>query len=117
MTPLDKMTMKHMLDRSVELYGTRPALSMVDGEPLTYAEVGGQVRTLSQILRHRGIVAGDRIAILSENKPNWGIAYFAVTTMGAVAVPILPEFRANEAHHILRHSGAKAASPMPSDTG
>jgi long-subunit acyl-CoA synthetase (AMP-forming) len=44
---------------------------MVDGESLTYAEVGGQVRTLSQILRHRGIASGDRIAILSENKPNW----------------------------------------------
>jgi long-chain acyl-CoA synthetase len=108
MAALEKMTLKHLLDRSVELYGKLPALAMVDGESLTYAELGDRVGTLSQILRHGGIVAGDRIAILSENKPNWGIAFFAVTAMGAVAVPILPEFRANEVHHILRHSGAKA---------
>jgi long-chain acyl-CoA synthetase len=108
MDPLKKMTLKHMFERSLSEYAGRPALSMVDGESLTYAEVGERVRMLSGILHQRGIASGDRVAILSENKPNWGIAYFAVTTMGAVAVPILPEFRANEVHHILRHSGAKA---------
>lgn len=108
MDPLKKMTLKDMFERSLTDYAGRPALSMVDGEPLTYAEVGERVRMLSGILHQRGIAAGDRVAILSENKPNWGIAYFAVTTMGAIAVPILPEFRPNEVHHILRHSGANA---------
>ena len=108
MDSLEKMTLKHLLDRSVGRFADRPALSMADGEPLTYAEVGERVRALSGILHQRGIAAGDRVAILSENKPNWGIAYFAVTTMGAIAVPILPEFRPNEVHHILRHSDAKA---------
>jgi long-chain acyl-CoA synthetase len=48
------------------------------------------------------------VAILGENMPNWGIAYFAVTTMGAVAVPILPDFHATEIQHILRHAECKA---------
>ena len=47
------------------------------------------------------------MAILSENKPNWGIAFFAITNMGAVAVPILPDFHANEVHHIIRHADCK----------
>jgi long-chain acyl-CoA synthetase len=81
---------------------------MVEGEPITYGHLGEQIETLSGILHNRGIIAGDKVAILSENRPNWGIAYFAVTTMGAIAVPILPEFHANEILHILRHSGAKA---------
>ncbi|MBN2356210.1 AMP-binding protein, partial [candidate division KSB1 bacterium] len=63
---------------------------------------------LSLLLHKQGIHAGDRVAILSENKPNWGLAYFAITTMGAVAVPILPDFNSIEVKHILRHCGAKA---------
>ena len=105
---LEKMTFKHVLKNSVEKYGERPALSMVNGEPITYRQLGEKVHTLSTILADRGIKAGDRVAILSENMPNWGIAYFAITTMGAIAVPILPDFHANEVLHILRHSEAKA---------
>jgi len=55
-----------------------------------------------------GITSGDKVAILSENQPNWGIAYFAITSMGAVAVPIMTEFHTTEVHHILRHSESKA---------
>ncbi|MCB0752851.1 MAG: AMP-binding protein, partial [Ignavibacteriae bacterium] len=47
-------------------------------------------------------------AIISENSPNWGVAYFAVTTMGAVAVPIMTEFQSPDVHHILNHAGCKA---------
>ncbi|MDZ7722784.1 MAG: AMP-binding protein [candidate division KSB1 bacterium] len=104
---LPKLTLKHVLENSVETYPNHPALSFVDGDPITYKELGKQVTTLSEILRNQGVFAQDRIAILSENMPNWGVAYFAVTTMGAVAVPILPDFHANEVHHILRHSEAK----------
>ena len=51
---------------------------------------------------------GDKVAILSTNMPNWGIAYFSVTFMGAVAVPILPDFSTTEVGNVLEHSGAKA---------
>lgn len=104
----ESRTLKQVLNHSVEEHADHPALSMVDESPITYRELGEQVRTLSNILYKRGVVAGDRVAILSENQPNWGVSYFAITTMGAVAVPVLPDFHANEVHHILRHSAAKA---------
>ena len=81
---------------------------MVDGEPVTYEEFGKRVEILSKILQKRGITKGEKVAILSENKPQWGIAFFAITTIGAIAVPLLPDFHANEIHHILLHSDAKA---------
>jgi long-chain acyl-CoA synthetase len=108
MEPLEALTLKHLLSRSVAAFGDRPALSMVDGEPLTYTQLGEQVRSLSAVLAERQIRPGDRVAILSESCPNWGVAYFAITTMGAIAVPILPDFQPNEVHHILRHAGARA---------
>lgn len=104
----EKLTLKAVLNKSAKLYGNRPALGWVNETPFTYIEVAHQVEELSQFLHQEGIIMGDRVAILSENHPRWGIAYFAITTMGAVVVPILPEFRANEVNHILRHASAKA---------
>jgi len=101
-------TLMAMFQNSVETYANRPALGMIDGQILSYAEFGKQVEDMSEFLRKEGIDNGDRVAILSENCVNWVIAFFAVTTMGAVAVPILPEFHANEVQHILRHSQSKA---------
>jgi len=79
----------------------------VDGAPLTYADVERQVEQVSAFLHDQGIVKGDRVAILGQNAPNWGIAYLAIATMGAVVVPILTDFHPNEISHIVRHSGAK----------
>jgi long-chain acyl-CoA synthetase len=102
-------TLKHVLERSAAAFSNLPALTFVDDVPFTYAELKKEVDTLSHLLRGQGVGAGDRVAILSENMPNWGIAYFAVTTMGAVACPILPEFHPSEIHHIIRQSGCRAA--------
>jgi long-chain acyl-CoA synthetase len=101
-------TLKNLLEQSVEKYANRPALGRVDEETITYKQLGEKAQTFSKVLYECGIMQGDRVAILSENDPNWGIAFFAITTMGAVAVPILPDFHTNEVHHILRHSEAKA---------
>ncbi|HNW60892.1 MAG TPA: AMP-binding protein, partial [bacterium] len=91
-----------------ETWPERPSLGMVDGPVLTYALLQEKVQLLSAQLHEHGILAGDRVAILSENKPQWGIAYLAITTMGAVVVPILPDFTTAEVQHIIRHSGSKA---------
>jgi long-chain acyl-CoA synthetase len=81
---------------------------MVGGQGLTYTALFEQAQTISLLLHERGVIAGDRVAILGENLPNWGTVFFAVTTMGAVAVPILPDFHSTEIHQILRHAEAKA---------
>lgn len=102
------MTLKSMIEESCSKFASRNALSFVDSEPINYDSLRKQVDELVQFLKSRGIVHGDRVAILSENSPNWGIAYFAITSMGAIAVPILTEFHSSEIHHILQHAEAKA---------
>ena len=51
---------------------------------------------------------GDRVAILSSSVPNWGVAYFAITTAGYVVVPIMPDFTSEDIDRIVEHSDTKA---------
>ncbi len=107
MNPPFELTLKSMIDRSCDLFSNLPALSAVDGDPVTYGQLHGQIDGLIRMMREKGIVKGDRVAILGQNMPNWGIAYLAITSMGAVVVPILTDFHVNEILNILRHSEAK----------
>jgi len=102
-----QMTLQHVIEESCYKNSSRIALSFTDDEPITYSDLKRQIDHLSVFLKNQGVVHGDRVAILGENSPQWGIAYFAITTTGAVAVPILPDFHASEILHILRHSGSK----------
>jgi len=108
MVTLDKMTTAEVLSRSVKLYPNNVALSGIEENSISYSEFNNKVQKISGFLKDQGIVSEDRVAIISENNPNWGIAYFAITSMGAVAVPIMTEFQSVDIHHILRHSGSKA---------
>lgn len=108
MQELKKLTLLHLLRNSAEKYSERPAVSFIDSQPLTYREFKNKIESVSAFLKSEGIIAGDKVAILSENQPNWAIAYFAITTMGAIAVPIMTEFSVSEVHHVLRHSESKA---------
>lgn len=103
-----ELTLKSMLEESSIKYGGKAAVSFVDDNPINYDSFKEQVDQLGTFLKSRGVVHGDRVAILSENSPHWGIAYFAVTSMGAIVVPILPDFHSSEIHHILDHSESKA---------
>ncbi len=108
MITLKKQTLLCLLNNAVEKYPERPALSFVDQPKITYMELKAKVDEVIRFLKSEGVIAGDRVAILSENQPNWGIAYFAITTIGAIAVPIMTEFHSEEVHHIIRHSESKA---------
>lgn len=108
MVELNKLTISEVLKRSVDLYSDNVVLSGIEGNPIIYSQFNDQINKISVFLKERGIVSGDRVAILSENSPNWGIAYFAITTIGSVAVPIMTEFQSADVHHILNHSGSKA---------
>ncbi|MEE4312433.1 MAG: AMP-binding protein, partial [candidate division KSB1 bacterium] len=108
MEELKKLTLKDVLERSEKLFKENVAMTKIDGDPVTYAEFSERVRNVSLFLRGQDISKGDRVAILSENQVNWGIAFFSITSMGAIAVPILPDFHADAVHHILRHAECKA---------
>jgi long-chain acyl-CoA synthetase len=108
MIALDKMTLPAMLENSVEKFARRPALGLIGKEPLTYQDFYEKVKEIAADLQAKGLEKGDKIAILSENMPEWGIAYFAILWFGGIVVPILPDFHANNVQHILHHSGCKA---------
>ena len=100
-------TLRQILIRSGKEFADRPALSTFGDEPMTFRDLVEEVAELSTHLAEEGIKPGDRVAILGDSSPNWGIVYFAIVSMGAVAVPILTEFHADAVQHILRHSEAK----------
>ncbi len=105
---LENFTLTSLINRSIELYNDKPALSKVGEEPMSYADINDSMQNVILLLQENGIKKGDKVALLSENMPNWGIAYFAVTYFGAVIVPILPDFHKADVHHIIHHSEAKA---------
>ncbi|MCK4748734.1 MAG: AMP-binding protein, partial [Bacteroidales bacterium] len=74
----------------------------------SYQELDRSARFIATMLHSVGTEKGDKVAILSENNPHWGIAYFGILTAGATTVPILPDFRGSEVKSILEHAGAKA---------
>lgn len=102
-----KKTLRALLCPKFDEYGDRPALGFYDSVPITFRELKEKVISLSHMLQDHGIIKGDRVAIIGENSPNWGIAYLAIVFMGAVAVPILPDFHADDMAHILKHSGSR----------
>lgn len=105
---LKKQTIPELLACSFDQYKTNTALSYVNGLPLTYQDLELQINKIKQKLTNLGIKKGDKVAILSRNMPNWGISYFAITSLGAVVVPLLPDFHENEVKNILEHAETKA---------
>ena len=96
-----RMTLNYILDNSVKRYEDLPAIGMAAGDSLTYREFYNRIIALAHQLLKEGVKKGDRVAILSENSPNWGVAYFAIVRIGATAVPILPDLPEADVHHIL----------------
>ncbi len=101
-------TLYDLARHSVEAYATKTAFSMYEGEEVTYAEAGRRIERVQSILTGAGLHPGDKVALLSSNMPNWGICYFAVTSAGMIAVPILPDFSGEELDMIIEHSEARA---------
>lgn len=101
-------TLYEIVKHSVEKFSSRIAFTMIGGEDVSYKEVGERIENIQEMLLNAGVGADDKVAILSSSMPNWGIAYFAVTTAGMVAVPILPDFTSSELELIISHSEAKA---------
>src|SRR3954449_3812489 len=75
---------------------------------ITHRQLADRVRHLSLGLRSIGVEAGDRIAILSENRPEWAIADYACLAARCPNVPIYPTLPARQVEYILRDSGAVA---------
>ena len=102
-------TLAQVLDYSAAVNGNRMVSDYVDGGcRYTFTQFKDKCLQMSGVLSTFGINADDKVAILSENMPNWAIAFFAITASGRIAVPMLPELSPNEVENILTHSDAKA---------
>jgi long-chain acyl-CoA synthetase len=88
---------------------SRVALTRQSGmwEPITAAQLQARVYATARHLRSWGVGKGDRVAILSENRPEWAIADFATLLIGAIDVPIYATQTPEQCLHILQHSSAK----------
>lgn len=104
---LTKLTLPELLKNSCTEFKDNLSLNFVQSGNKTYQDLYNEVISLSNYLLKSGIRKGDKIAILSANMPNWGITQFAISAIGAVAVPILPGFSTTEIENILQHSEAK----------
>jgi long-chain acyl-CoA synthetase len=80
------------------------ALSDYGGAGFTYKDVGEKILQVHQLFRETGIRKGDKISLLGKNSAQWGILYIATVTYGAIIVPILPDFKPADVHHIVTHS-------------
>ena len=103
-----RLTFPAMFNETLRKYGKSNAYAFVGEEPKSYETVNREIKSVIAFLEKNGICPGDKVAILSTNMPNWGVAFFSITFMGAVAVPILPDFSNTEVGNVLEHSGAKA---------
>ncbi len=93
-------------------YGKREALFIKSSEgsgisSISWEAWGQAVTETAAGLRHRGVRRGDRVAILSENRPEWTFADLAILTLGAVTVPVYPTSSPKEAAYILQDSGVQ----------
>lgn len=100
-------SLRDLFLESTKVYAGNTAYSYTNGEQFTYAQVREKVLEIQKSLKEQGLNSGDKVAILSQNMPNWSITYFAITISGLVAVPILPDFSPAEISNILEHSQAK----------
>src|SRR5208337_3328906 len=105
-------TLNHLFYDSVERYDKPDALQFKqDGRyrPISHREIADRVRRVGCGLQHKGFRPGDRVALLSENRPEWAIADYACLTSGLVDVPIYPGLPATEIQPLLLDSGVVAA--------
>ncbi len=93
---------------STKKYAKRPAIEFLDGsQKYTFASFEEQCRNLTKVISNFGVNPYDKIAIFSQNMPNWTVAFFTIVAYGRVAVPMLPGLTENEVTNILTHSDTK----------
>jgi len=101
---LEFLTIPAMMQASFKDFAKNQSLVFVGEENRTYAQLEIEVKKAALQLQTIGVKKGDKVAILSLNMPQWGIAFFAASISGAVVVPILPDFHPNEIKNILDHA-------------
>ena len=95
------------IEQTIRKHWDLPALTDFQGTTYHYKDVARRMAKIHIMLEAAGIKHGDRVAICGRNSSNWATVFFATLTYGAVAVPILHEFKPDNIHHIVNHSESK----------
>lgn len=96
-----------LIEQSIKTNWYLNALTDYKGITLQYRDVARKIEEIHILLENAGIEKGDKIAICGRNSAHWTVTYLAVITYGAVVVPILHEFKADQVHNIVNHSEAR----------
>jgi len=100
-------SVNQILEKSFKGNWDYPALSDYKGITLHYRDVARRIEKLHIVFELCGVKKGDKVSICSKNQANWGVVFLATITYGAVAVPILHEFKPGNIHHIVTHSDSR----------
>ena len=96
-----------LVEKSIRENWERDALSNYQGTTLKYKDVAQRIKYLHIAFERCGLKKGDKVALCSRNQANWGVCFLASLTYGAVPVPILHEFKAENIHYLVNHSEAR----------
>lgn len=96
-----------LIENSIKKNWDLDALTDYNGATLQYKDVARKIEKVHIFLEEAGVKKGDKIAICGRNSSHWGVTYLAILTYGAIVVPILHEFKADNIHHIVNHSDAR----------
>ena len=96
-----------VLEKSIISNWDFDALTDFKGQTLQFHDVARKIEKLHILFENSGVVKGDKIALCGRNSSQWAVAFIATLTYGAVAVPILHEFNAEQIHNIVNHSESK----------
>lgn len=96
-----------LIEDSIKNNWDLDALTDYNGETLQYKDVARIIEKLHILFEGAGINKGDKIALCGRNSSHWGVAFLSILTYGAVVVPILHEFKADNVHNIVNHSNAR----------
>lgn len=96
-----------LIEKSIIENWDLDALTDYKGITLQYKDVARKIEKLHILFENSGVAKGDRIALCGRNSASWAVAFLATLTYGAVAVPVLHEFTADQIHNIVNHSEAK----------
>ena len=96
-----------LIEKSIIDHWDMDALTDYKGQTLQYHDVARKIEKVHILFENSGVQRGDKIALCGRNSSQWTVAFIATITYGAIAVPILHEFTADQVHNIVNHSDAK----------
>ncbi len=96
-----------LIENAIKQYWELPVFSDYNGATYNYKDFAEKIEKIHILLDGAGVKKGDKIALVGRNSSNWAMTFFGILSYGAVAVPILHEFKPDNIHHIVNHSEAK----------